>query len=409
MSRASKSKEQGTAIKKFGPRLPFSGLLPLLVLAHFMHHLLTALPVPLLPLIRDDFALDYTRSGLVISAFSLSYGIAQLPAGWLADRIGPRILITIGICGVALAGLLVGLSQTYIMMLVFMVLMGVAGGGYHPASPPLVAASVEPENRGRALGLHLIGGSASFFLAPLIAAGIATTWSWRGPFIGLAIPAFIFGIVFYALLGRRADTKKTEHKITSSHNEVPPAPRRSHRLVPFIILSTFNAAVVMSTISFIPLFAVDHFGVGRETAAALIAIIYSAGLWAGPLGGYLSDRLGAVPVTLAGCLIAGPIIYLLNLVPYGFGIFAVLLIIGMTIYIRMTASEAYIVSHTSERHRSIVLGIFYFGSMEGAGILTPAMGYLIDQFGFYLSFTIASAALVAVTLVCSIFLWGSPD
>ena len=113
------------------------------MVAHFAHHLVNALPVPLLPLIRDSFALDYTRSGLVISAFSLSYGIGQLPGGWLADRIGPRILITIGICGVALAGLLVGLSQTYIMMLVFLALMGVLGGGYHPASAPLISASVE--------------------------------------------------------------------------------------------------------------------------------------------------------------------------------------------------------------------------------------------------------------------------
>mgnify|MGYP002397206928 CR=1 FL=1 len=119
------------------------------MVAHFGHHLLTALPVPLLPMIRSDFALDYTQSGLVISAFSLSYGISQLPAGWLADHIGRRIMITIGICGVALAGLLVGLSQTYIMMIVFLVLMGMLGGGYHPSAPPIISASVEPKNRGR--------------------------------------------------------------------------------------------------------------------------------------------------------------------------------------------------------------------------------------------------------------------
>ncbi len=379
------------------------------MLAHFGHHLLTALPIPLLPMIRSDFALDYTQSGLVISAFSLSYGIGQLPAGWLADRIGPRILITIGICGVALAGLLVGLSQTYIMMIVFLVLMGVLGGGYHPASPPLVSASVEPKNRGRALGFHMIGGSASFFLAPLIAAAIAIVWGWRGSFIVLAVPTIVFGIVFYVLLGRRADTKQTEHRLTDGDNEVPPSPRRLHRLVPFIILSTSTGAVILSTISFIPLFVVDRFGVGEETAAALIAVIYSAGLWASPLGGYLSDRLGRVPVVLTVCFIAGPVIYLLNLVPYGLGFGAVLVFIGMIIYIRMPVSEAYIVDQTSKRHRSSILGIYYFGNMEGAGILTLVMGYLIDQLGFYSSFTIASTALVAVTLVCSIWLWASRD
>ena len=395
--------------KKIGSRSSFSRLLPLFVVAHFAHHLVTALLVPLLPLIRDSFALDYTRSGLVISAFSLSYGIGQLPAGWLADRIGPRILITVGICGVALAGLLVGLSQTYIMLLVFLALMGVLGGGYHPASPPLISASVEPKHRGRALGFHMIGGSASFFLAPLIAASIATAWGWRGPFIALAVPSFIFGIVFYVLLKRLIPTRESEPGTVSSHSGMPTAPRRWRRLVPFMIMSMFSAAVVVSAVSFIPLFLVDHFGIAEQTAAALIAVIYSAGFWAAPLGGYLSDRLGNVPVTIAVCLITGPVVYLLNLASYGLGIGAVLLIIGMLMYVRQPASEVYIISQTSERHRSTVLGILYFGCMEGAGVLTPVLGYLIDQLGFSLSFTIVSAALVVVTSVCSIWLWAMRD
>ena len=413
MFKTNKSKEQGNPIKKFGFRLPFSGVLPLFVLAHFSHHLVNALPVPLLPMIRSDFALSYTQSGFIISAFSLSYGIGQLPAGWLADRIGARILITISICGVALTGILVGLSQTYIMLIAFLILMGLLGGGYHPAAPPLVAASVEPRNQGRALGFHIIGGSASFFLVPLIAAAIATAWGWRGSFITLAIPAMVFGIVFYVFLGRWAGTKKKEHPVITDHKETPlatpPVPHRLHHLVPFIVLSAFSGAVTMSVISFIPLFVVDRFGASEGVAAALVAVIYSAGLWVSPLGGYLSDRLGTVPVTLAVCLITGPVIYLLNLVPYGLSFGALLLIIGMVMYIRMPAAEAHIISQTSERHRSTVLGIYYFGGMEGAGIVTPIVGYLIDQLGFYSSFTIAGIALVVVTLLCAIFLWGKPD
>jgi len=379
------------------------------MLAHFGHHLLTALPVPLLPFIRDDFTLDYTQSGLVISAFFLSSGISQLPGGWLADRIGPRILITIGISGVALAGLLVGLSQTYIMMIVFLVMMGVLGGGYHPASPPLVSALVEPKNRGRALGLHMMGGSTSYFLAPLIAAAMAAAWGWRSPFIGLAVPTILFGFLFYVLLGRRVDTKTVEHGITDSHDKTPFTAGRWRRLVAFMTLSAFTTAVLFSTIAFIPLFMVDHFGVGEETAAALMAVIYSAGLWASPLGGYLSDRLGRVPVMLTACFVAGPVIYMLNLVPYGLGIGALLLIIGMVIYVRMPVSEAYIIGHIPEHRRSTILGIYYFGGMEGSGVLTPIIGSLIDRFGFYPSFTIAGAALVAATLICSVFLWGSRD
>ena len=397
------------AIKKTGFGSLFSGLLPLFVFAHFGHHLLTALPVPLLPMIRSDFALDYTQSGLVISAFNLSYGIGQLPAGWLADRIGRRVLITMGICGVAVAGLLVGLSQSYIMMIIFLALMGLLGGGYHPSSPPAISASVEPHNRGRALGLHLIGGSGSYFLSPLIAAGIAAFWGWRGSFITLAVPTMAFGIIFFWLLGRLADTKKVERSTAISDSKASTSSDSMSRLVVFIALTTFTGAIFFSTISFIPLFVVDRFGVAKETAAALISLIYFSGLWASPLGGYLSDRLGRVPMILAICFTAGPLIYGLNLIPYAWGIPILLLVIGINTSMRMPVSESYIVGQAPPQYLSTVLGIYYFSSMEGGGVLTPVMGYLIDKLGFYPSFTIAGAALIVMTLVCSIWLWGSHD
>jgi len=377
------------------------------VLAHFAHHILTALLAPLLPFIRDDLILDYTQLGFVLSAFSLSYGVSQLLAGWLADRIGPRISITIGIVGVAVAGLLVGLSQTYIMLLVFLVLMGIAGGGYHPSAPPLISKMVEPKNRGRALGLHQIGGSASFMIAPLLAAAIATAWSWRGSFIGLAIPTIVFGIIFYMILGKRTDTPKTDYKITDNLQEEPLPQVQWRRLIILIFMSAFAGSVVFSVGAFIPLYMVDHFNVSEGQAAVFLALFYSTGIVASPLGGYLSDRLGTVPVILGASLIVGPVIFLLNLASYGWGISAVLVALGITIFIRMPASESYIISHTPAQYRSTTLGVYYFFAMESVGVLTPVIGYLIDRFGFYLSFTVMGAVTAAVSIICSMLLRGS--
>jgi len=365
--------------------------------------------IPLLPFIRDEFALDYTQAGWVVSAFMVSYGISQLPAGWLADRIGPRIVITIGISGVALSGLLVGLSPTYIMVVIFLVLLGVMGGGYHPASIPVLSASVESKYRGRALGLHQIGGTASHFLAPLIVFYIASALGWRGSFIWTAIPIIVFGIVFYVLLGWWGYTRKAGQEISEGYTETPAAPNRLRRLVAFLTLSIVGQILIVAIISFIPLFLVDHFGISEKAAAGMLALVYSAGFWAGPLGGYLSDRLGAVPVMLVVTLIAGPVIYLLDLVPYGIGIGILLVLIGMSLDSRMPVSEAYITSQTSERNRSTILGIYYLGSRGGPGVIMPVIGYLIDQVGFHKSFTIVGAIMVVVTLVCSIWLWGSRD
>ena len=159
------------------------GSLPWFIMAHFGHHLLPALPGPLLPAIRSEFDLTYVRSLSSPTVFALAGGAAQLPSGWLADRFSPVILIGIGTIGVALGGILVGVSQTYIMLLVCLLLMGLVTGGYHPASTPLIVASVKPEQRGRALGLHLIGGNSSFFIAPLVAGPILAVWGWRAPFL----------------------------------------------------------------------------------------------------------------------------------------------------------------------------------------------------------------------------------
>ena len=379
------------------------------MLAHFAHHLLTALPVPLLPLIRNEFGLDYTQAGLVVSVFGLAYGIGQLPAGWLADRIGTRVLITVGICGVAVAGVLVGLSQTYLMMIVFLVLMGVAGGGYHPSAAPLIAASVEPKNLGRALGFHVMGGGGSFFLVPLIAAAIAAGWGWRGSFIGLAVPTAIFGIIFYLLLGRRVDTRPSREIVSDVPEEVPSPAGRWRRLAAFMVLAVFAQAVTFSIIAFIPLFIVDSFGAGEGAAAVFLSIVYSAGLWASPLGGYLADRFGKLRVVLIACLVSSPLIYLLNVVPYGLGIGAVLLFIGVVMYVRMPSSEAYIIGQTTVRRRSTVLGIYYFTAMEAGAVFAPIMGFLIDRFGFHTSFSIGSIAVMVVTVICAGFLWRSRE
>ena len=209
------------------------------------------------------------------------------------------------------------------------------------------------------------------------------------------------------LLGRQATREKIKQRATAT-TEAPP-PGHWRRLTVFIVLSTVTQAFIFATITFIPLFLVDHFRIGEEAAAALLALIYSAGFWAGPLGGYLSDRLGKIPVILAVCFIVGPAIYLLSLLPYGWGIIALLVIIGMVVYVRMPVSEAYIISHTSERNRSTILGIYYFTGVEGSGVLAPVIGHLSDQFGFNTSFTIVGAAIFGVTLVCSILLWGKRD
>lgn len=362
-----------------------------------------------MPFIRDDFNLDYTQVGWIMSAYTLAYGISHLPAGWLSDRLGPRLMITIGISGVALFAILTGVAPTYLAMVIFMVLLGVMGGGYHPAASPVVSASVDERNRGRALGLHQIGGTASFFLTPLIAVAIASALGWRGSVITISIPAFIIGIVLFVLLGKRGYAQKAP-EVTASRQAEPREPSGNiRRLIPFITLGVVLQVMIFSVASYIPLFAVDNLKASEETGALLFSLFHFAGLWAGPIGGYLSDRLGKVPVMLTVSIVAGPAVYLLSLASLGWSIWLVLLAIGICMYIAMPVTEAYIITHAPERHRSTVLGVYYFASRGGVGLIILAVGYLADRFSFETSFSMVGGAVLGVALICSVFLWGRRD
>lgn len=392
--------ERKTNIKDRGLRL-----VPLFVLAHFGHHLIAALLQPLLPLIRDDFNLDYTQAGWLVSAYTLAYGFSQLPAGWAADRIGTRLLITIGISGVAVTGVLVGLSPSYTIMVVLLVAMGILGGGYHPSASPLVSAAVSEKNRGRALGLHQIGGTLSNFFSPLVAVGIATLLgSWKWTFVSLSVLTFVFGVVFYILLGRM--NKRDQYAARPAQKlETSSTEDGWRRLIAFIALGVVLQVATFSSISFIPLYAVDKLKSTKQMGASLLALAQFAGLWAGLVGGYLSDRLGKIPVMLAVALTAGPAIYLLSFASPGWTIWLILIVLGICQYVGMPVSESYVISHSPQNRRSTLLGFYYFASRGGPGLLMPAMGWLIDKDpSFNTAFLAVGAVTLAVAVICSLLL-----
>jgi len=72
-------------------------LIPQFMLAHFSHHVCTGVLIPLLPLLRESFGLNYFQSGILVSCFSISYGIGQVPLAILADRFSRRLIIILGL------------------------------------------------------------------------------------------------------------------------------------------------------------------------------------------------------------------------------------------------------------------------------------------------------------------------
>ncbi len=387
----------------------FAGLVPLFILAHFMHHIPGFLILPLSPYIRDSLHLDYPQIAWLSSAYTFAYGISNLPAGWLGGHIAPRLLITIGVVGVATGGLLAGLSPNYLVLAIAMFLMGILGGGYHPSASPLISDATHPEKRGQVLGFHQIGGTAANILVPLFAPALVGFFTWRGLYLLVAVPTIIYGIYLYSLLKRRhlgdMPPKIQKDSITIPTNKITSL----RRMIAFVTMGITVQVFVFSALNFVPLLVVDKFHGAEWLGAAILSLGHIAGLAAGPFGGNISDRVGKVPVMLTVSLAAGPIVYLLGLGTHWWLLPLVLLAMGICMYTTMPVTESYVISNISTHNRSTIIGIYYFASRGGPALLLPIIGKLIDRFSFSIAFTTVGVALFAISLICSLLLWGTKD
>jgi MFS transporter, FSR family, fosmidomycin resistance protein len=373
------------------------------VLAHFGHHLCTATLIPLLPMIRDSFSLDYFQSGLLISAFSLTYGFAQLPIAVVAERLGKRRVLAVGLMGTGAACLSAGFSGSFLHIVLSMVAIGVAGSSYHAPASALLSQIAGRQGRGRSLGMHVIGGSAGLMAAPVIAILVANaTGSWRNSFLVAALPVFLAGVLVWTVLRSHEESSA---KRMAGEAVAPVRFLMVFRLLGLLVVVALLTQLLVSAMtSYLPLFLVDARGVPSDTAGLMLAVIYGAGAFFAPLGGALSDRVGRKPIVLLSVVLAGPIILLITSLPFGILMLAALALYGGVITVRLPVMEAHIADVIPASQRAVVLAGFYFVSQETAGVFTPLLGLTIDQVGIAAGFQLLSGMALAISLLVLI-LW----
>lgn len=394
-------------------------LIPLFAVAHLSHHLSTGVLTPLLPMLRRDMELTYFQAGVLVSAFSLSYGFGQLPMAILADRFSARSLIVAGLVGTALAAATVGLTTTYWQLVPCFVLLGLLGATYHAPSSAYLSQSVPPKSRGRSLGTHTIGGSASFLLTPVIAVAIASwTGAWRWSFVVLAIPALVMGIVLWLSTEAHAHqlpAQRRQPPPATSHGSNPhgspahaPAPSSSWREIlsaigVLVVVAVLLQVVISSVHSYLPLYLVDRHGVRPEYAGMVVGLVAGAGVLGAPLGGAVSDRLGRKWVILLSLTLAGPLLFIVLRVPATIWLPVALVMYGLTVSARMPAMESLIADVVQPEKRARVLGMYYLMGQETAGVVTPIVGGLIDASGPHPVFNALSLGLCAASALVLAF------
>ena len=223
----------------------------LLVLARAVNRL-GAFSLPFLTVtLVQSFHAPVRTAGLVMAAFGLATIPSRLFGGRLADRLGPRTTITLGLACCAAAQLGVAAARSLTQAAVAAVALGLAFELYEPPSQALVADSTTPEQRPAAFSLLGAALAAAGMGAGLVAAALAD-WDLRWLFVVDAATCAACAAVVAVGLPRRS--RPTPSAPTTRHT----SPWRDPRLLALLAAGTLFATVWMQVTVALPLTVVDR-------------------------------------------------------------------------------------------------------------------------------------------------------
>lgn len=122
------------------------------------------------PYIRQELGLSKADFSYAVSAFFWFYAIGQIPAGWLSDKFGPRLLLTSYILIWSFFAATVGLAGSLVMLCLTRAAFGLGQAGAYPTASAVVGRWIPSAQRGKASGFVALGGRIGGAIVPILSA-----------------------------------------------------------------------------------------------------------------------------------------------------------------------------------------------------------------------------------------------
>src|SRR5665213_4069868 len=254
--------------------------------AHWVSHFhIFVLPM-LFPFLKAQLGVGYIDLGFALTVFAVTSGLTQAPTGYLADHIGARKILLMGLTLGGCALILLGLHLSYPSLIASAVLLGLANSVYHPADYAILSAHMDDARMGRAFSIHTFAGFLGGAVAPAVTAGLVATIGGHGALIvaGAVGPLVALLLMVVGIPDASAADRRVDGAWAPQQSVITPA--LIVLTVFFMLLSLSNAGI--SNFGVVALMS----GYGASFSSANIALTAFLGASAiGVLaGGFLADH-----------------------------------------------------------------------------------------------------------------------
>lgn len=357
--------------------------LTILSISHFVNDLYGSVLPPIYPFLARIYGLTYASTGLYTASYLFSSAFLQPLFGYLFDKHRLSFMLPLSLVLGAVGISAVGFVGSFEATLLCVAVAGTGSAIYHPIASAY--SSYSSERRGLLFSIFMIAGRIGAATAPFLA--LWATWSWG--LLGLAILALptLFILYFTFRLGEYEGARPDGAFVERSRSEALPA-RRVAALTTLVALTGIGTTVAASGVgSYISLLAVAR-GLGVDFGGLLLTVHFIGAIVGVPLTSYVSDLKGRYVVTMTLLALASVLLMPLPVLDPS-GLIVASAALGACL-VSIHTLLILIMHEVMPSLKGLATSVIYGVALGGGGLLTPAVGYMMDVSGFVTAYSVLS-------------------
>ena len=249
----------------------------------------------LLPFIAKDLNLTYTESGLLKTAMHGAISVAQVPAGFLAERFGDIMMLGLGTLWFSFSYMILFLAFSYSLALILILSAGVGGGVYHPVGTALVSNAYPDERSGFAVSTLNVFGDVGKAIFPFLAGVLVIRLGWRINCAVLGVVGVVTSIVYLLFFRKEIRLRRLAPEIPGDQLDETSGRwgiAQPRQFTLYSVLGLLDNGIRSAIMAFLGFLLIERIGIQESAVGGMVSLVF--------LGGALGKLLCGLPIQKVG-------------------------------------------------------------------------------------------------------------